>query len=53
MPDILEKPITWEDGFVIPPDAPGLGVELNEAVARAHPYEAAELHLEMGQVPFV
>jgi 2-dehydro-3-deoxyphosphogalactonate aldolase len=51
--EILRTPITWQDGYVIPPDAPGLGVELNEAVARAHPYEGGELHLEMTQVPVV
>ena len=28
-----------------PPDEPGLGVELDEAVALAHPYEGEELHL--------
>ena len=45
---ILKTPIHWEDGFVIPPSAPGLGVELNEEVALAHPYPATgELHLEM------
>jgi 2-dehydro-3-deoxyphosphogalactonate aldolase len=43
--DILMKPIHWEDGYVIPPTEPGLGVELNEAVALAHPYEGKELHL--------
>ena len=46
--DILRTPIDWQDGFVIPPTAPGLGVELDEAVARANPYPAAgALHLEM------
>ena len=46
--EILHKPIRWENGFVIPPTAPGLGVELNEAVALAHPYPAdGKLHLEM------
>jgi galactonate dehydratase len=35
----------WEDGFVIPPKEPGLGVELNEEVALAHPWTGAELHL--------
>ena len=35
---ILKKPIRWEEGYVIPPTAPGLGVELDEAVALAHPY---------------
>jgi 2-dehydro-3-deoxyphosphogalactonate aldolase len=43
--DILKLPIRWEGGFVIVPDAPGLGVELNEDVARAHPYTGTELHL--------
>jgi galactonate dehydratase len=28
-----------EDGFVSLPDTPGLGLELNEEVAKAHPYE--------------
>lgn len=46
--DILKKPIRWEDGYVIPPTAPGLGVELNEAVALANPYPSdGKLHLEM------
>ena len=38
MAQILKKPIRWEDGFVIPPEEPGLGVELNEEVALAHPW---------------
>ncbi|MCC2112352.1 MAG: mandelate racemase/muconate lactonizing enzyme family protein, partial [Hyphomicrobiales bacterium] len=50
--DLLKTPIRWEDGYVIPPTAPGLGVELNEEVARAHPYDGDRLHLEMGDVPF-
>ena len=49
--DILKKPIRWEDGYVIPPDEPGLGVELNEEVALAHPYEGSELHLTMVEDP--
>ena len=32
---ILKTPIRWEAGYVIPPTAPGLGVELDEAVALA------------------
>jgi 2-dehydro-3-deoxyphosphogalactonate aldolase len=42
---ILKKPIHWEDGFVIPPEEPGLGVELNEEVALAHPWTGKDLHL--------
>ena len=36
--EILKEPIKWEDGYIIPPDKPGLGIELNEEVAAAHPY---------------
>lgn len=45
--EILTRPIRWEDGYVIPPSGPGLGVELNEAVAARHPYTGQDLHLEM------
>ena len=44
---ILNTPIQWEDGYVIPSTAPGLGVELNEDVAAQHPYSGDKLHLEM------
>ena len=37
--ELLKEPIKWEDGYIIPPDKPGLGVELNEEVAAKHPYE--------------
>ncbi|HWP47337.1 MAG TPA: mandelate racemase/muconate lactonizing enzyme family protein [Candidatus Limnocylindrales bacterium] len=36
--ELLKEPIKWEDGYIIPPDKPGLGVELNEAVVASHPY---------------
>jgi 2-dehydro-3-deoxyphosphogalactonate aldolase len=49
--EILKKPIQWEDGYVIPPRAPGLGVELNEEVALANPYNGKELHLVMSENP--
>ncbi len=48
---LLERPLGWEDGYVIPPTEPGLGVVLNEEVARAHPYDGTLLHLEMGSDP--
>lgn len=43
--EILKRPIAFEDGFVIPPTEPGLGVELDEDVAAAHPYTEDALHL--------
>ena len=49
--ELLETPIRWEEGYVIPPSEPGLGVSLNEAVAEAHPYTGSALHLEMSDEP--
>ena len=49
--EILKKPMQWQDGYVIPPTAPGLGVELDEAVAAKHPYTGDALHLEMHDRP--
>ncbi len=48
---ILKTPMRWEEGYVIPPVTPGLGVELDEDVARSHPYTGKALHLEMQEVP--
>jgi 2-dehydro-3-deoxyphosphogalactonate aldolase len=49
--EILKKPIQWEQGYIIPPTDPGLGVELDEAVANQHPYTGNQLHLEMTDQP--
>jgi 2-dehydro-3-deoxyphosphogalactonate aldolase len=49
--EILKKPIRWEEGYIIPPTEPGLGVEINEEVAARHPYTGTMLHLEMTQDP--
>jgi L-alanine-DL-glutamate epimerase-like enolase superfamily enzyme len=48
---ILKEPIQWQDGCVIPPTGPGLGVELDEEVARQNPYTGKELHLDMVHDP--
>ena len=34
---LVKCPIQWEAGYVVPPTAPGLGVELDESIAKAHP----------------
>ncbi len=49
--EILKTPLHVEDGYIFPPTDPGLGVELNEAVADAHPYTGEKLHLEMVDKP--
>jgi 2-dehydro-3-deoxyphosphogalactonate aldolase len=51
--EILKKPILWEDGYVIPPSEPGLGIELDEEAALAHPYTGSGLHLEMADRPIM
>ena len=45
--EILKEPIQWQDGYIIPPTKPGLGVELNEEVAAKYPYTGKRLHLDM------
>ncbi|MFT7600870.1 MAG: galactonate dehydratase [Acidimicrobiales bacterium] len=49
--DLLKTPMQFEDGHVIPPTAPGLGVELDEDFARANPYTGEKLHLKMDPNP--
>lgn len=49
--EILKQPMQWEEGYVIPPSAPGIGVELDEEVAARHPYEGQALHLDMHDQP--
>ncbi|MEL6747067.1 MAG: mandelate racemase/muconate lactonizing enzyme family protein [Pseudomonadota bacterium] len=48
---LLETPLVWDDGDLLVPDAPGLGVVLNEEVALANPYTGTKLHLEMQPTP--
>lgn len=45
--DLIGNAIKIENGYLIPPEGPGLGFELDETLARAHPYEGNGLHLEM------
>lgn len=48
---LIKGSIRVEDGFVTLSDAPGLGIEVDEALARAHPYTGTGLHLEMQEAP--
>lgn len=48
---LIKGSIRVEDGFITPPTAPGLGIEVDEALARAHPYIDDGLHLEMQEAP--
>ena len=48
--EILKQPIQWQDGHIIPPKTPGLGVELDEDVAAANPYDGP-IFPEMAEEP--
>ena len=48
--EILKDPIQWKNGYVIPPVKPGLGVELNESIAKKYNYTGTKLHLEMATI---
>ncbi|MDO6591626.1 mandelate racemase/muconate lactonizing enzyme family protein [Loktanella sp. D2R18] len=43
--------ITWDNGYIIPPTTPGLGLELNDEAIADMPYTGDALHLEMAQQP--
>jgi galactonate dehydratase len=48
---LIRNSIRWEEGYVVVPDAPGLGIDFDEDLARTHPYSGDRLHLEMQEAP--
>ncbi len=48
---LIKNAIRVEDGFVTPHDTPGLGIEVDEDLARAHPFDGTGLHLQMQDAP--
>jgi galactonate dehydratase len=48
---LIKSTIKVEDGFITPPTAAGLGIEVDEDLARSHPYTDTGLHLEMQEAP--
>ncbi|MDB9942256.1 mandelate racemase/muconate lactonizing enzyme family protein [Pseudomonadales bacterium] len=50
---LLTKPIKWEEGYVVVPDEPGLGFELNEAFCDANPYTSDTVFPPMAKRPLV
>jgi galactonate dehydratase len=45
--EIVKTPVRLEDGFLIIPDAPGIGIELAEDAATRHPYRKREIHTRL------
>lgn len=48
---LIKGAIRVEDGFVHAPTEPGLGIEVDEDLARAHPFRGHDLHLNMQDDP--
>jgi galactonate dehydratase len=48
---LIKGTIRVEGGQIAPPTAPGLGIEFDEDLARAHPFTGTGLHLQMQEGP--
>ncbi len=48
---LIKNTLTVEDGYIPVPTVAGLGIDVDEDLARAHPYEDDGLHLEMQSDP--
>ena len=48
---LIGNTLQVEDGFVVPPETPGLGISFDETLARAHPCTDEGLHLQMQEAP--
>ena len=42
MTDVFPVQIEWEDGYLLPPDRPGLGIEFDREAARSKPFQMTE-----------
>ena len=43
MPELILNQPEWEDGYLLPPTAPGLGIEFNAEALSKYPFEMGEL----------
>ena len=48
---LIKNSIKVEDGYILVPTGPGLGIDFDEDLARAHPYTDEGLHLQMQEDP--
>ncbi len=46
--DLLVKPLKLEKGYLVVPDGPGLGIELNESALKTHPIKDKVLDTPIG-----
>ena len=51
--DVVPVQIPWDDGYLLPPALPGLGIEFDREAARAHPFQLTEIpHLHRADGSF-
>ena len=43
LPDLVLNQPEWEDGYLLPPNAPGLGIDFNPEALAKYPFEMGEL----------
>jgi L-alanine-DL-glutamate epimerase-like enolase superfamily enzyme len=43
MPDVVLNQPVWEDGYLLPPEAPGLGIEFDREAIKNYPFDMTEL----------
>ena len=43
LPDVVPVQSRWEDGYLLPQDRPGLGIEFDREAARKRPFQMTEL----------
>lgn len=48
---LIGNAIRVEDGYIRPPETPGLGIDVDEELARSRPYDGEGLHLQMQDAP--
>jgi galactonate dehydratase len=47
MTRVVPEQVTWEDGYLLPPTKPGLGIEFDREAARRLPYQPGGAHRPM------
>ena len=43
MPDVVLNQPVWEDGYLLPPTVPGLGIEFDRSAIKKYPFDMTEL----------
>jgi L-alanine-DL-glutamate epimerase-like enolase superfamily enzyme len=41
--DVVPVQVEWQDGYLLPPSRPGLGIEFDREAAKKHPFQMREL----------